>query len=86
MQNKVILVTGASSGIGAGIGEYLAQVGAKVVITARRLDRLNILREQLKAKGITVHTMSMDVCNDKQVSTTRNIQVYGLENFYLSLP
>nr|XP_018914858.1 PREDICTED: uncharacterized protein LOC109042518 [Bemisia tabaci] len=86
LQNKVILVTGASSGIGAGIGEYLAQVGAKVVITARRLDRLNILREQLKAKGITVHTMSMDVCNDKQVAkTVDEIEstigpIYGLIN------
>ena len=46
--DKVILITGASSGIGEGIARELAGRGAKVLLGARRTDRLDAL-----AKGIT---------------------------------
>jgi 3-oxoacyl-[acyl-carrier protein] reductase len=53
-----ILVTGASSGIGAGTAQYLADRGAKVTISARRENRLLEVREQI---GDAAHSVVGDV-------------------------
>ncbi|MGO4839773.1 SDR family NAD(P)-dependent oxidoreductase, partial [Rhizobiaceae sp. 2RAB30] len=45
--DKVVLITGASSGIGAGIARELARAGAKLVLGARRVDRLEALAEEI---------------------------------------
>lgn len=51
MQGKVIIITGASSGIGAASAKLLASRGAKVVLGARREDRLKALAEEIRAAG-----------------------------------
>lgn len=61
------LVTGASSGIGAAIGEHLAAAGAKVALAARRTDRLKLLEAQIARQGGTAVTVTMDVCDEQQV-------------------
>lgn len=43
MTNKVILITGASSGIGAGIARELAKTDAVLLLGARREDRINAI-------------------------------------------
>lgn len=48
--NKVVLITGASSGIGVGIARELAATGAKVMLGARRVDRLEVLAKELNAE------------------------------------
>ena len=48
LENKVIVVTGASAGMGKAIVERFAQEGAKIVAVARRMDRLTELAESLK--------------------------------------
>lgn len=50
---KIVLVTGASSGIGAGIARELAGAGAKVLLGARRVDRIKALAAELKEEGAT---------------------------------
>jgi NADP-dependent 3-hydroxy acid dehydrogenase YdfG len=59
--DKVILITGASSGIGAGIARDLAGRGAKVLMGARRTDRLEEIAAELRAAGGTVATAALDV-------------------------
>lgn len=59
--DKVILITGASSGIGEGIARALAAQGAKILMGARRTDRLDAIAEELRGTGAEVATWSLDV-------------------------
>src|SRR3712207_6218181 len=59
--NKTVLVTGASSGIGAGIARELAAVGARLMLGARRTDRLEALAEELRRAGGSVSARRLDV-------------------------
>lgn len=67
-QGKVVLITGASSGIGAGIARELAAAGMIVVLGARRTDRLDALAEELRAAGGTVLTRRLDVTDRADVA------------------
>ncbi|MFD3945996.1 SDR family NAD(P)-dependent oxidoreductase [Streptomyces sp. NPDC058579] len=58
---KVVLITGASSGIGAATAQTCAQEGATVVLAARREERLAALTEELRAKGARASYVVADV-------------------------
>ena len=60
LTGRVALVTGASSGLGARFAEVLAAQGAAVVLAARRLDRLETLAEQIRARGGRALAVQMD--------------------------
>ena len=52
---KTILITGASSGIGAGMAREFAQKGYNLAICARRMERLESLKQELESKyGVSV--------------------------------
>jgi NADP-dependent 3-hydroxy acid dehydrogenase YdfG len=68
VQDKVIVITGASSGIGAATALMLAKNGAKVVLGARGLDGLASLAETIKNAGGDVVYAQTDVKDQQQVT------------------
>ena len=71
INNKIIFITGASSGIGKACAEEFAAAGAKLILTARRINLLEELAEQLRKKYNTkVLPLPLDVTNSQQVNET----------------
>jgi NADP-dependent 3-hydroxy acid dehydrogenase YdfG len=66
--DKVVLVTGASSGIGAAIARELAAAGAKVMLGARRIDRLEALVAEITAAGGAAQARTLDVTDRADVA------------------
>ena len=65
---KKILITGASSGFGKAIAEKFASSGHEIIITGRRENLLNKLKEELVAKyEVPVTVLVFDVQNKKKV-------------------
>ncbi|MGB3760398.1 MAG: SDR family oxidoreductase [Rivularia sp. (in: cyanobacteria)] len=60
-KNKVIAITGASSGIGEASAKLLAQNGAKVVLGARRTQKLENIVEAIRVQGGTAEYKALDV-------------------------
>jgi NAD(P)-dependent dehydrogenase (short-subunit alcohol dehydrogenase family) len=61
LEGRVAIVTGASSGLGAGFARALADAGADVVLAARRTDRLTAVAAEIEATGRQVLTVQTDV-------------------------
>lgn len=60
-KDRWALVTGASAGIGAGLARELAGHGAKLILTARRRDRLEALAQELMSRGTEVRIVAADL-------------------------
>ena len=67
IQEKVVLITGASSGIGEGCARLLAEKGARVVLGARRVERLEQLVEEIRAAGGQAIARRLDVTDAADV-------------------
>lgn len=68
LRGKVVAITGASSGIGAATARVLAAAGARVVIGARRTDRLERLAAEIAAAGGEVRHRALDVTDRGDVA------------------
>ena len=58
---KIVLITGATSGIGYACAMKFAENGDKLILTGRNEQRLSTIRQELKAKGVEVLTLTFDV-------------------------
>ncbi|TBU72757.1 oxidoreductase [Pseudomonas daroniae] len=79
IQEKVVLITGASSGIGEGCARLLAEKGARVVLGARRVERLQQLVEEIGATGGKAIARQLDVTDaaDVQAFVDAALAEYG---------
>lgn len=67
IDGKVVVITGASSGLGEAAARHLAALGAKVVLGARRLDRIAALAAEVTASGGAALALETDVTDRAQV-------------------
>lgn len=71
LKDKIVFITGASSGIGAACARYFAKSGAKLLLCARRLDLINELAQSIqKDHGVETHTFRLDVRDHAAVVET----------------
>ncbi len=63
IKDKVVIITGASSGIGEATARALARNGAKVILGARRTDRLEAIAKDIRSEGGVAEYRALDVTN-----------------------
>jgi NADP-dependent 3-hydroxy acid dehydrogenase YdfG len=74
---KVVVITGASSGLGAEAARHLVRAGAKVALGARRLDRLQALARELGAGNATAFQVDVTDRARVQAFVEHAIQTFG---------
>lgn len=67
LDGKTALVTGASRGIGEAIARRLTDQGARVIVAARTLEKLEKLAAELSSAGAQVHVLQLDMANSEQI-------------------
>lgn len=70
LNNQTVFITGASSGIGAACAEAFAAENVRLLLCARRIDKLSLLAEQIKNKyNAEVHALKLDVSDSDEVQS-----------------
>jgi dehydrogenase/reductase SDR family protein 7B len=79
MKNKVVIITGGSSGIGKAMAEKFGREGSKILITGRNKEELAKATEELRQNGITVQSFQADVSveEDNRKMAEEAIKHYG---------
>ncbi len=79
IEGKVVVITGASSGLGEAVARLLSAQGATVVLGARRIDRIQSLADELTGNGGKVLAVATDVTHYDQVKRLVDaaVQKYG---------
>lgn len=82
MQGKLALVTGASSGLGKHFAQVLANAGAMVLLSARNVEKLQQVLDQIQASGGVAHAVAMDVSNSSSVKNAiaQIVDQHGVPN------
>ena len=79
IEGKVVVITGASSGLGESTARHLGKLGATVVLGARRKDRLDAIVKSIQADGGNALAVTVDATNRAQVEALvqKAIDTYG---------
>lgn len=81
LKNKLVCITGASSGIGAACAELFAQHGARLLLIARRKDRLQTLAKTLQQQGADVYPLILDIRKAEDI----NRELAGLPHHWQNI-
>lgn len=86
LAGKTVMITGASSGIGAHLARLAGRSGARVVLAARRMERLGPLAEEIAEHGGSVLAVTMDVtCRDSVEAAFHTAEeTFGVVNVVLN--
>jgi NADP-dependent 3-hydroxy acid dehydrogenase YdfG len=79
LKDKVVLITGASSGFGADAAHLFAREGAAVVLSARRIDRLQALAQKIQDEGGEALALPVDVSERTDIESMMQavVEIYG---------
>lgn len=79
IEGKVVVITGASSGLGEAAARHLAAQGASVALGARRIERLQSLADELNHQGCQALAVETDVTDPNQVQrlVDEAVRTYG---------
>jgi short-subunit dehydrogenase len=79
MKNKVVIITGGSSGIGKALAEKFGREGSRILITGRQLEELNKTVSELQQQGIKIAGFQADVSieDDNRRMAEEAIKQYG---------
>ncbi|WP_342322998.1 SDR family oxidoreductase [Kosakonia sp. BYX6] len=77
VENKVVVITGASSGLGEALARRLVQEGAKVVLGARRVDRLQKLAQELNLPAEAAVQTDVTDAEQVQALVDRAVKLHG---------
>lgn len=73
LKNKIILITGATSGIGKALAYQAAELGANLILLARREERLESLKQELVEKfGVKIALIKADIRDRELIKTSLN--------------
>ncbi|PRD17669.1 UNVERIFIED_CONTAM: putative oxidoreductase [Trichonephila clavipes] len=75
ISDKVVVITGASSGLGESTARHLAARGAKVVLAARRTERLDSIVGEIRAAGGNAIAVTTDVTVQQQVQALADVAI-----------
>ena len=73
LEGRVAVISGASSGLGKQMATAFAEQGANLVILARRIERLEELKEELEKKGVEVLPIKCDVTNTDDINNAAKL-------------
>ena len=71
MKNKVVVISGASSGIGKACAWHFAKNGSKVVLAARSEEKLKAIGKEMMIAGYEILTVRADVSNEEDIRRLR---------------
>ncbi|WP_372774280.1 SDR family oxidoreductase [Mangrovibacterium sp.] len=77
MKNKVVIITGASSGIGKALAFEFASKGAKLVLAARRLDMLEQLKQEINTTEVLIQPTDVSKEDDCQALIEQAVRHFG---------
>ena len=73
LKGRVAVITGASSGLGKQMAKGFAEAGADLVILARRIERLEELKQELEQKGVKVLPIKCDVTSTEDIDNAAKL-------------